>query len=247
MAYCLLGLKYVILNVLQSYPLGNALLCCAGTPTLGTRFFLSGYNSAFNFYRLGTMRVLQIMSFCLAMGLSFHTHATAAPWLVPFTQPADEGWPATELDVQSDLFDCSLEEEFEHFCSTQARYYETPVEAEIKVTDGTANKMVLTSKYEVAHANNLQLALRRDGFQIAHIFVAEHHLNVAQALKLSDDVEQVNRDAYFLLNNYRFANQPKTIKWQKLAILNGVEYRSDVTYQANDNVITLEFVRSQTQ
>ncbi|ORT52590.1 hypothetical protein ST37_02170 (plasmid) [Vibrio sp. qd031] len=180
----------------------------------------------------------------LILWLPLMAFGNTAPWLIPFTQPADKGWPASELDVQSDLFDCSLEEELEDFCASHAKYYETRVEAEIKVIEGEAAKMVLTTKFDITSANNLQLALRRDGFQIAHIFVEEHHLDVAKSLSLMD-VEQVNRDAYFLLNDQRFRQKPKTIKWVKQALQNGIEYRSDVTYTANANVITIEFVRSQ--
>jgi hypothetical protein len=172
--------------------------------------------------------------------------ASTAPWLIPFTQPMDKSWPASELDVQSDLFDCSIEEELEDFCSSQIHYYETRVEAEIKVIEGEAAKMVLTSKFDITNANNLQNALRRDGFQIAHIYVDEYHLDVAKSLELMD-LEQVNRDAYFLLNDRRFRQMPKTVMWEKSAEQGGVEYRSDVTYSANSNVITLEFTRSQSE
>ncbi len=163
--------------------------------------------------------------------------AKTPDWAAPFIISSDEPWSQQQLIKQGDLYDCGLEKTHQEYCSIFS-YYETEVEARVFVRDGIASQLTLTASSNRINDNNLQYALRRDGFTLVSVEVAGHKVVVEQALQ-SMAKEQLDRDIVMLINDRRYHQASKQLIWEKPQSSTANSY---VTYQINPNMITVILV-----
>lgn len=111
----------------------------------------------------------------------------------------DTWWECAELDTQP------------RWCSDSFQYYATSVWASITFDAQGQAGLTLYTAYSAHDWSQLQYALRRDGFQIAEVTIADQQFSITQQLT-HYTATKVDRELVLFLNQY--ASQfPKQQTW----------------------------------
>lgn len=147
----------------------------------------------------------------VVMGCWSLTSVAAHP---DFLQPYLTGQAVTEVafSERSEWMECSAMPSVNAWCSEPFAYYATPVWAEVTFQPDHRSEMVLHADYSQHHWSQLQLGLRKDGFQLQNAQLAQARFDVAQQ-RQTQSWEDTDKALVLFLNQQARAF-PKTLTWQ---------------------------------
>lgn len=149
----------------------------------------------------------------LLMLVSQVGYAAHPDLLLPFLG-YDETWPTQQSIEQNPYwFECNESHARRSWCSDEFDYYSVKVWGEVT---GANNDGVIGLTLHTAYTRHiwtqLQLNLRKDGFEITHVQIGDKSFSVQDELNL-ESREQVDKSLVLFLNQSA-AIFPQTIDWR---------------------------------
>jgi hypothetical protein len=138
------------------------------------------------------------------------------------------------------LYDCGETEERE-YCSEVVNYYSTEVESYLWLSSGRVEKLELAAPFSNSAYSSLMLNLKRDGFVLARVELAQQVIDVAKALQSMEGFE-VNREVVMLMNR-RPLSSPRKLLWVPAAEFPTSNPGRTVEFISDDSGIKLRFIR----
>lgn len=162
---------------------------------------------------LGCFRFL----FCVAivLGTLFKSpQAVADVWSASgqITQ-ADRPLTNEEVAQASDVYRCEPPEENPRYCFDAIDYYQQTFIGEVTF-DSRAIKVKLMTPFSINEWSHLQVNLRKDALQIAHVTSLAHHFDVQAQLasaQTRDERNLIDKNLVIFLNKHRMHSQ--TQRW----------------------------------
>ncbi|ELI1811724.1 hypothetical protein RQV70_002873 [Vibrio fluvialis] len=113
---------------------------------------------------------------------------------------------------RSDWIECSEMPSVKKWCSEPFAYYATTVWAQVAFHHDRSNEMVLHADYSMHNWSQLQLGLRKDGFQLQHAQLDQATFDVAQQMQIQS-CQATDKALVVFLNQHARAF-PKTLIWR---------------------------------
>ncbi|EPP25595.1 hypothetical protein [Vibrio fluvialis] len=113
---------------------------------------------------------------------------------------------------RSDWIECSEMPSVKKWCSEPFAYYATTVWAQVAFHHGRSSEMVLHADYSMYNWSQLQLGLRKDGFQLQHAQLDLATFDVAQQMQIQS--WQATDKALVVFLNQHARAFPKTLIWR---------------------------------
>ncbi|MBY7998014.1 hypothetical protein KW438_21630 [Vibrio fluvialis] len=113
---------------------------------------------------------------------------------------------------RSDWIECSEIPSVKKWCSDPFAYYATNVWVEVEFHHDRSNEMVLHADYSMHNWSQLQLGLRKDGFQLQHAQVDQATFDVVQQMQIQS--WQATDKALVVFLNQHARAFPKTLIWR---------------------------------
>ncbi|PMH44541.1 hypothetical protein BCU68_03300 [Vibrio sp. 10N.286.49.B3] len=185
-------------------------------------------------------RVILLLTLSLMSFIPTLSYAAEPNWLRSFI--TNEHLSLNEIKQQADLFDCGLEDEDIQFCSDEVNYYTTAVFAQLWVENNSVNELMLTRDFSMTSYSNLQLSLRRDGYQIETVTMNGHLFDVKDKLS-KNTIMDVDKELIIFLNSQPIT-QEKRLTWSKKFKNKDEVLIGKVIFESNKDGITLHFIHS---
>jgi len=144
---------------------------------------------------------------------------------------------ATQYIHDAELFDCGVE--VLTLCSDEITYYRTRVFLEVRVEENKVSRVVMTADNSNLTYSELQLSLRKDGFQLASIDIDGNEFNVEKRLVGATPEERVQIDKELVTFMNRQLNRTKI---KSVWNVNGQSYPV-VHLESNGEEIQVRLVR----
>ncbi|ELD1798594.1 hypothetical protein QXB72_002383 [Vibrio fluvialis] len=113
---------------------------------------------------------------------------------------------------RSDWIECSEMPSVKKWCSEPFAYYATTVWAQVAFHHDRSSEMVLHADYSMHNWSQLQLGLRKDGFQLHHAQLDQATFDVTQQIQIQS--WQATDKALVVFLNQHARAFPKTLIWQ---------------------------------
>lgn len=149
----------------------------------------------------------------LLMLVSQASYAAYPDFLLPFLGH-DKTWPTQQSIKQSPYwFECNESDARLSWCSDEFDYYSVTMWGEVTGSNNdSVSDLTLHSAYTRHSWTQLQLNLRKDGFEIVQVEIGDKQFSVPDALD-SGSPEQANRDLVVFLNQSAWVF-PQVMYWQ---------------------------------
>ncbi|MGF1721865.1 hypothetical protein L4D20_17695 [Vibrio kyushuensis] len=163
----------------------------------------------------------------------------ASRFLEPF-RTQEPIWDLNKLKHQADLYDCGIKMDDKVFCSEQVWYYKTPVEVRFFLDQhNLATQVQFITEFNQSAYTDLQLSLRKDGFQLMKVSKSGRHFSVAEQLQQFDS-RTVNKHLVQFINLGSIFD-PIEMRWQLVnadvaeepevwAVLSSQKERIEITF-----------------
>ncbi len=149
----------------------------------------------------------------LLMLMSQVGYAAHPDILLPFLGH-DDSWPTEQSIVQSAYwFECNEQSARRSWCSDEFDYYSVKVWGEVTGSkNNSVSALTLHTAYTRHDWTQLQLSLRKDGFEIAHVQIGDKQFSVQQALDFGTP-EQADKSLVLFINQSALVF-PQIMVWQ---------------------------------
>lgn len=181
-----------------------------------------------------------------SIGLLSSASAMAFPpqWLLPMLETSQPLWTLAQAQESTQLYDCGLEEEDREFCSERVKYYDTDVEGRLLISAGLVQEIEITADFSAYRYSELQLNLRKDGFNLYSAKINGEAFNIPQRLS-RQTADEVNRDFIRFTGNSGIGTN-RRFEWRPKSDFATTEPERKVVFTSDGKRITLQFLRKST-
>lgn len=181
-----------------------------------------------------------LLCYLFSWSLFAYPNPQSLPWLAPMLIEDASRWPIHSLNEMQGLFDCG-EQAGKHYCSAPVHYYKTEVESRLWVENGLVDIVEVESPFSALSYSELQLNLRKDGFVLAWIKIAEKSIDIIDELK-HKPLHKVDREVVMFMNEGSIET-PRQLIWYPKAEYYALHQSRYVEFLSDGKIVTVRFVR----
>ncbi|MCK6263999.1 hypothetical protein KP803_12030 [Vibrio sp. ZSDE26] len=146
----------------------------------------------------------------------------------------------TQLKRDPNLYDCGLERDNEEFCGEGSRYYNTDVDARLMVDQSDrATALEITSDFSLSAYTEMQLSLRKDGFQVRDVYKNDQRFSVSEKLAIYGEREVDKALVEFI--NQGSSSDPIEISLKLMTVSSNSELDRTVNFVSDGVTISILF------
>ncbi|WP_225923966.1 hypothetical protein [Vibrio alfacsensis] len=194
------------------------------------------------------------LSFILCFLLSFFPHKIFAQGTI-FSQGTVASQGNWWLSVLSDSsieqvkqtfeqdgawYECDAELDGDTHCLDEFSYYHQTWYGEMSMREHEVQLSFMMA-YQAQNLSDAILNLRKDGFVISHVKIADERFDVISSLK-EKTPEMVDKALIMFINRYS-QNEPRTINWVLASEFDSVKPRLNVVLRSDGELIHLDVIR----
>ncbi|CAH8239117.1 conserved exported hypothetical protein [Vibrio aestuarianus] len=139
--------------------------------------------------------------------------ANVPDFILPFVEQNTHPLTQSELTQRNDMIECGDEHRAPIYCSDVVEYYKTSARAELEITNSEVSSVRMHIDFSRMAYSDLQLNLRRDGFQLTQVMIGDQYFSVQEQLT-KHSMPEVDK-ALVLFLNQTPTIFPQQQQWQK--------------------------------
>ncbi|MDE1315943.1 hypothetical protein MEG05_18235 [Vibrio aestuarianus] len=139
--------------------------------------------------------------------------ANVPDFILPFVDQNTPPLTQSDLTQRNDMVECGDEHRSPIYCSDVVEYYKTSAWAELEIIDNKVTSVRMHIDFSRIAHSDLQLNLRRDGFQLTQVMIGDQRFSVQEQLA-KHSMPEVDKALVLFLNKTP-ATFPQQQQWQK--------------------------------
>ncbi|WP_223917789.1 hypothetical protein [Vibrio sp. B1REV9] len=137
-------------------------------------------------------------------------------------------------------YECDAELDVDTYCLDAFSYYHQRWYGEMSIREHEVQLSFMMA-YQAQNLSDAILNLRKDGFVISHVKIADERFDVISSLK-EKEPEMVDKALIMFINRYS-QNEPRTINWVLASEFDSVKPRLNVVLRSDGELIHLDVIR----